>query len=48
MGLIPGHKIKNGTSCSSLGTKTCGVELGLFDQCQDNVSVMISCQVSWA
>ena len=39
MGLILGHKIKNGTSCSSLGTKACRVELGLFDQCQDNVIV---------
>ena len=35
MGLIPGLRhtkvIKNGTSCSSLGTQTYGVELGLVD-----------------
>ena len=30
--------IKNGTRCSSLGTQTYGVELGLVDQCQDNVT----------
>ena len=32
--------IKNGTSCSSLGTQAYGVELGLVNstQCQDNVA----------
>ena len=34
-GFDPGPRhtkvVKNGTSCSSLGTRTCGVELGLVD-----------------
>ena len=30
--------VKNGTSCSSLGTQTYGVELGLVDPFQDNVT----------
>ena len=30
--------VKNSTSCSSLGTQTYGVELGLVELCQDNVT----------
>ena len=34
-GFDPGPRhtkvVKNGTSCSSLGTRTCGVKLGLVD-----------------
>ena len=40
MGLIPGRDIpvvKNGTNCSSLGTKACRVELGLVDPVSGNV-----------
>ena len=30
--------VKNSTSCSSLGTQTYGIELGLVELCQDNVT----------
>ena len=41
-GFDPGPRhtkvVKNGTSCSLLGTQTYGVEIGLVNQCQDNVT----------
>ena len=41
-GFDPGPRhiklVKNSTSCSPLGTQTYGVEIGLVDPCQDNVT----------